>query len=115
MTADAADKSGLSGQDVVFRLDRGYRRPQRNRGTAFLVLGVIAAVVAVMVGLRVAADVAWGFAVAFGACALAYAVRYVLIGRFRTRLSAGARSAGARSAGARSAGATPGRRRRTPG
>jgi hypothetical protein len=78
-------QNGLSGRDVVFTLDRGYRKPLVTRGAAFLVLAVIAAAVA---ALGIAADVALGFAAAFGVVAIGYAVRYTWTGRFRTRLSA---------------------------
>jgi hypothetical protein len=84
MTTGPADDGALWGQDVVFRLERGYRRPLLTRGSAALAAAVLAAVVA---GLGVLPDVAWGVAAASGALALSYAARYVWVGRFRTRLS----------------------------
>jgi hypothetical protein len=85
MSAGCAGDSGLSGRDVVFSLDRGYRRPLMTRGSTTLAIAVLAAVVAV---LGVVPDFAGGVAVAFGALALCYAARYLWVGRFRTRLSA---------------------------
>jgi hypothetical protein len=84
MAADSAGEGGLSGQDVVFRLARGYRRPLVTRGSGLLVVAILAAVVA---GLGVIPAVAWAVAGFFAALALCYAARYAWIGRFRTRLS----------------------------
>jgi hypothetical protein len=85
MTASATGQDGLSGRDVVFRLDRGFRRPLVTRGSTALAVAVLAAVVA---ALGVIPAFAAGVAAAFAALALGYAVRYVWAGRFRTRLSA---------------------------
>jgi len=84
MAADSAGEGGLSGQDVVFRLARGYRRPLVTRGSGLLVVAILAAVVA---GLGVIPAVAWTVAGFFAVLALCYAARYAWIGRFRTRLS----------------------------
>jgi hypothetical protein len=85
MSAGSAGGAGLSGRDVVFSLDRGYRRPLMTRGSTILVITVLAAVVAV---LGLVPDFAGGVAAALGALALCYAARYLWVGRFRTRLSA---------------------------
>jgi hypothetical protein len=85
MTAGATGQDGLSGRDVVFRLDRGFRRPLVTRGSTALAVAALAAVVA---ALGVIPAFSAGVAAAFVALALGYAVRYVWVGRFRTRLSA---------------------------
>lgn len=84
MAADWASDGGLSGREVVFRLDRGFRRPLVTRGSSVLAVAVLAAVVA---GLGVIPAFAWSVAGLFAALALCYAARYVWVGRFRTRLS----------------------------
>jgi hypothetical protein len=85
MTTGATGQDGLSGRDVVFRLDRGFRRPLATRGSTALAVAALAAVVAT---LGVIPAFATGVAAAFAALALGYAVRYMWVGRFRTRLSA---------------------------
>jgi hypothetical protein len=84
MSAGSSGGTGLAGRDVVFALDRRYRAPLITRGAAALVLAGLAAAIA----SGIAVDAAWGFAAAFGAVALCYAVRYAWASRFRTRLSA---------------------------
>jgi hypothetical protein len=84
MTADSAGPGGISGQDVVFRLDRGYRRPLLTRGLTLLGVAVLAAVVA---GLGVIPAVTGIIAGIFAALALSYAARYAWVGRFRTTLT----------------------------
>jgi hypothetical protein len=84
MAADGTPDGGLSGREVVFRLDRGFRRPLVTRGSTALAVAVVAAVIAV---LGVIPAFTWGVAGALGAVALCYAARYVWVGRFRTRLS----------------------------
>jgi len=84
MAAGSSGDGGLSGGEVVFRLDPGFRRPLLTRGSTVLAVAVVAAVVA---GLGVIPAFAWGVAAAFAALALCYAARYVWVGRFRTRLS----------------------------
>jgi hypothetical protein len=78
------DGYGLSGREVVFTLDRGYRKPLLTRGSTALAVAVLAAVVA---ALGVIPALAWGVAAVFAAVALCYGARYALVGRFRTRLS----------------------------
>jgi hypothetical protein len=85
MSAGSVGGTGLSGRDVVFTLDRGYRRPLVRRCGASSVFAVIFAFCA---SSGIAAGLMWALAAVFGATALLYAARYVWIGRFRTRLSA---------------------------
>jgi hypothetical protein len=84
MTAGWAPDGGLSGREVVFRLNRGFRRPLVTRGSTMLAVAVLAAVVA---GLGLVPALASVVAAAFAVLALGYAARYVWAGRFRTRLS----------------------------
>jgi hypothetical protein len=84
MTAGPSGDGGLSSREVVFRPDRGFRRPLVTRGSAVLAVAVVAAVVA---GLGLIPALLWGVAAVFGALALCYAARYMWVGRFRTRLS----------------------------
>jgi hypothetical protein len=84
MTAGATGPGGLSGRDVVFRLDRGFRKPLVARGSTALVLAVLAVLLA---SAGIAVDVALGLAAAFAVVALGYAARYLWTGRFRTRLT----------------------------
>jgi Bacterial PH domain len=85
MSAGSAGETGLSGRDVVFTLDRGYRKPLVRRCAVSL---VFAAVFAFCASNGIAAVVTWVLAAVFGAAALLYATRYAWTGRFRTRLSA---------------------------
>jgi hypothetical protein len=84
MSAGSAGDTGLSGRDVIFTLDRGYRRPLVTRGSTVLAVAVLAVVVG---AFGLAPAFAWGVAAAFGAFAVCYGARYMWIGRFRTRLS----------------------------
>jgi hypothetical protein len=84
MTAGSSGDGGLSSGEVVFRPDRGFRRPLVTRGSAVLAVAVVAAVVA---GLGLIPALFWGVAAVFGALALCYAARYMWVRRFRTRLS----------------------------
>jgi hypothetical protein len=79
MTAPA---SGLSGQETVFGLDRGFRKPLVQRGALSIVIG----------GLAVAASALLGppMLVVAGLCGLVaagYAVAYAWHSRFRTVLT----------------------------
>jgi hypothetical protein len=85
MSASSAGGTGLSGRDISFTLDRGYRKPLARR---FAVSVVFAAIFAFCASTGIAAAFMWALAAVFGAAALLYATRYVWAGRFRTRLSA---------------------------
>jgi len=84
MSAGFAGGTGLSGRDVTFTLDRGYRKPLVRRCAVSLVFAIIFAFCA----SAIAPSLMWALAAVFGAAALLYATRYVWAGRFRTRLSA---------------------------
>jgi hypothetical protein len=81
-------EAALSGRDVVFTLDPGFRKPLVGRGIAAL----IATVPMLLLGLLTAAagffsTFIWFWVAVTGAAALDYWVRYFWVGRFRTRLS----------------------------
>jgi len=84
MSAGSAGGTGLSGRDVTFTLDRGYRMPLVRRCAVSLVFAIIFAFCA----SAIAPSLMWALAAVLGAVALLYATRYVWAGRFRTRLSA---------------------------
>jgi hypothetical protein len=79
----AMQTPGLPGQDVVFSLKRGFRKPLVLRGAFALVIGGLAAAAAVVLGppMYVLAGLCGLFAVESG-------VVYVWRGRFRTVLAA---------------------------
>jgi hypothetical protein len=79
MTAAAP---GSSGREVVFTLDRGFRRPLVQRGALALVLAGLAAVVGTVLGTPM-----FILAVLCGLAAAGYAVAYAWQGRFRTVLT----------------------------
>jgi hypothetical protein len=85
MAAGSGSDVGFSGE-VVFRLDRGFRRRVVTGGSGVLAVAVLAAVLAVVVSGPLRA-VLWIVAAVFAAVALYFAGRYVWVGRFRTRLS----------------------------
>jgi hypothetical protein len=85
MSAGSAGGTGLSGRDVTFTLDRGYRKPVARRFAVSLVFAIIFAFCA---SSAIAAGLMWALTAVCGAAALLYATRYVWAGRFRTRLSA---------------------------
>src|SRR6516225_9956384 len=73
---------GLSGREVRFTLDRGFRRPLAQRGALALVLAGLAAAVGTVLGtpMFIAAALC-------GLAAAGYAVAYAWQGRFRTALT----------------------------
>jgi hypothetical protein len=79
MTAPA---SGLSGQEAVFSLDRGFRKPLVLRGALTIVIGGLAAAASALLGppMLVVAGL-------FGLVAAGFGVTYLLQGRFRTVLT----------------------------
>jgi hypothetical protein len=85
MSASSAGGTGLSGRDVTFTLDRGYRKPLVRRCAVSLVFAIIFALCA---SSAIVAGLMWPLTAVSGAAALFYATRYVWAGRFRTRLSA---------------------------
>jgi hypothetical protein len=85
MSYDQANQDPLSGREVVFTLDRGFRKPLLGRGIAVLIATVLMLLVA---SSGVDVVVTRAFAVVLGAITLDYAVRYLWVGRFRTRLTA---------------------------
>jgi hypothetical protein len=79
MTASA---SGLSGQQTVFSLDRGFRKPLVQRGALTLIIGGLAAAASALLGPPML--------VLAGLCGLVtvgFAVAYALQSRFRTVLA----------------------------
>ena len=87
MAAGSGSDGGFSGE-VVFRLDRGFRRRVVKGGSGVLAVAVLAAVAAVVVpGSGALHAFFWIVAAVLAAVALCCAGRYVWVGRFRTRLS----------------------------
>jgi hypothetical protein len=87
MSYDQANQDPLSAREVVFTLDRGFRKPLVGRGITTLIFAIIALVAAVT-GVPVLVTGFWlVVAAVLGAFTLDYAVRYLWVGRFRTRLS----------------------------
>jgi hypothetical protein len=90
MAPGSGGDGGVSGDsgEVVFRLDRGFRRPLLTHGSGVLAVAVLVAVVAAVVpGSGSLHAFLWSLASVIAAVGLCYAVRYVWVGRFRTRLS----------------------------
>ena len=79
MTAQTPD---LSGREVVFTLDRGFRKPLVSRGALLLVLAGLAAAVGTVLGTPM-----FIVAALCGLAAAGYAVAYAWQGRFRTVLT----------------------------
>jgi hypothetical protein len=77
-----ASASGLSGQEAVFSLDRGFRKPLVQRGALTIVIGGLAAAASALLGppMLVVAGLC-------GLVAAGYAVAYLLQSRFRTVLT----------------------------
>jgi hypothetical protein len=87
MTYDQASQDPLSGREVVFTLDRGFRKPLVGRGIAALIATVPGLLLVLLAAGAFSAFV-WCWVVVTGVVTLDYAVRYLWVGRFRTRLSA---------------------------
>lgn len=79
MTAPTPD---MSGRDVVFTLDRGFRKPLVQRGVFALVLAGLAAAAGTVLGTPM-----FIVAALCGLAAAGYAVAYAWQGRFRTALT----------------------------
>jgi hypothetical protein len=77
-----AQTPGLSGREVVFTLDRGFRKPLLQRGVFALVLAGLAAAVGTVLGTPM-----FIVAALCGLAAAGYAVAYAWQGRFRTVLT----------------------------
>jgi hypothetical protein len=77
-----APASGLSGQEAVFSLDRGFRKPLVQRGALTIVIGGLAAAASALLGrpMLVVAGLCGLVAAGFG-------VAYLLQSRFRTVLT----------------------------
>ena len=89
MTYDQANQDPLSGREVVFTLDRGFRKPLVGRGIVALIVAVPWLLLALLFTVSAGFSVfLWLLAAVTGAVALDYWVRYLWVGRFRTRLSA---------------------------
>jgi hypothetical protein len=89
MTYDQTNQDPLTGREVVFTLDRGFRKPLVGRGIAALIATVPGLLLVLLaVGGGSLSAFIWCWVAVTGVATLDYAVRYLWVGRFRTRLSA---------------------------
>jgi hypothetical protein len=88
MTYDQANQDPLAAREVVFTLDRGFRKPLAGRGTVALIAAVPGLLLVLLTTAGGFSALLWLWVAVTGAFALDYAVRYLWVGRFRTRLTA---------------------------